>query len=625
MEVLLTILLNALILGGFYRLRKSSNEQSRFVRMSKNPVISTLVYSVGGLFLVWSIISTSIFYVDKYETGHVVKKIGGANLENGKIIATNGENGPQATIYGPGWHLSWFIRIWGEVVILPAVEIPPGHFGEVLALDGRSLPEDAVIAPPLPGTSLAIGAPVVEKEEVLFDANAFLDHKRINGYKGLQSTVLKPGLHRINLFLFNVRVTDRNGQTYKYDPSGLTSGRNNRNKPTIITEIPTGHVGVVKSNLDEGWNPRCKDGGQEIEQGNLKAVLVPSGCKGVWQNTYEPGAYFFNPEVYEVTQIPTRAQRWTYKGGYDKCIIDLTLNEDGSFSQERKCDPILFDPKEHADMAIFVKVEGWDIPVELRILVQVNPEDAAAVVAAVGNLKEVEDRIVTPAIRSIVRNIGGGSYKAPLVTESGKLMLDENGEMMVVNRPARALDFQEYRSYLESAFENAIKGEGQKAGLTILEVKIGEPAIPPELLVSRRREQLAQQLSNSFKQEKLAQDERVLAEKSRATANQQNELVKAEIGVQVSEQFKVRRENEGAAEKSFLTQVAEGQKAQANVLGQDRVANLRALEIVMETIQKNPELLTGLNLPKTVVFGEGSGLSGPAAILGNALAREKRD
>jgi len=622
MTVILTILASLGFLIWFRKLQLSDNTSSRLARLSKNPAAATVIYCLGGLMFISAVLSTSLFYVDKYETGHVVKKFGGRNLSNGKIIAANGENGPQADIYGPGWHLAWFIRIWGEVNVLPVVEIPPGHFGEVTALDGRSLPEDAVIAPPLPGTSLAYGAPKVENDASVFEASTFLDAENIKGYKGLQSTVLKPGVHRLNLFLFNIRVTDRAGRTTIYDQYGRRDTGGGF-KPTTITEIPTGNVGVVKSNLDEGWNTHCRDGAEEVQQGRLKAVLVPSGCKGVWKHNFEPGAYFFNPELYEVTLVPTRAQRWSYHGGYDDCRIDLTIGDDGKFEQNRTCTTIPVDATA-ADEAIFVRVEGWEIPVELRILVQINPDDAALVVASVGGVKEVEDRIVTPTIRSIVRNIGGGLLEAPLYDSAGHIKLDEAGQPIVGVRPTRALDFQDSRPYLEAAFERTIKDEGNKAGITILEVKIDDPAIPPELLVSRRREQLAQQLTKAFREEKLAQDERVKSQKSRATADQQKDLVTAEIGVQVAEQYKIRRQYEGEAEKTYLTQVADGQKAQANVLGQDVVARLRAIELVLDAIKEKPQILTDLKLPSTFVMGSGSDLSSAAAVFGSTFKADKK-
>ena len=218
-----------------------------------------------------------------------------------------------------------------------------------------------------------------------------------------------------------------------------------------------------------------------------------------------------------------------------------------------------------------------------------------------------------------MRNIGGGTLNAPLLDAQGHIRMDDSGQPIVGVRPTRALDFQDSRPYLETAFETAIKEEGNKAGITILEVKIDDPAIPPELLVSRRREQLAQQLAKAFREEKLAQDERVNSQKSRATADQQKDLVTAEIGVKVAEQFKVRREYEGEAEKTYLTQVAEGQKAQAQVLGEEVVARLRAIELILDALKDKPQILTDLKLPATVVMGGGDGLSAAAAVFGNTF------
>jgi hypothetical protein len=62
----------------------------------------------------------------------------------------------------------------------------------------------------------------------------------------------------------------------------------------------------------------------------------------------------------------------------------------------------------YADRAVFLKVEGWEVPLELRVLVQVTPDNAPIVVASVGDEAEVEHRIIVPAVRSIVRDVTGG-------------------------------------------------------------------------------------------------------------------------------------------------------------------------------------------------------------------------
>jgi hypothetical protein len=79
----------------------------------------------------------------------------------------------------------------------------------------------------------------------------------------------------------------------------------------------------------------------------------------------------------------------------------------------------------------------------------------------------------------------------------------------------------------------------------------------------------------------------------------------------------------GRAERQFLEEIAKGQLAQANVLGQDRVAMLQALEKVLGSLERQPSLveLMGKLVPNTVVTG--SGLEGAAAILGGALEKMK--
>ena len=57
------------------------------------------------------------------------------------------------------------------------------------------------------------------------------------------------------------------------------------------------------------------------------------------------------------------------------------------------------------------------------------------------------------------------------------------------------------------------------------------PAIPPELLVARQRQQLADQLKSTYQRERVAQEQRIAVEKSRSTADQQGELVRAQIAV----------------------------------------------------------------------------------------------
>ena len=168
--------------------RRSGFDMSRIVSPVRRPAFVGL-YAL----LVYSVLSTSFFYVGQLETGHVVKRFMGAGLPQGKIIAVNGETGPQAQIYGPGLKFAFLIRLYADIEVLPSVEIPKGHYGVVTALDGPKLSEDVVIASPLTGTSIAPSAAIEGGASVsnMFDAVAFLNPE-IGGFQGVQATVLKP-------------------------------------------------------------------------------------------------------------------------------------------------------------------------------------------------------------------------------------------------------------------------------------------------------------------------------------------------------------------------------------------------------------------------------------------------
>ncbi len=525
--------------------------------------------------------STSFVLVDADKVGHMKRIYGYKELPPGRILALDGQKGPQAQILGPGFHFIPLVQVLYKIESFNLVKVPEGYYGEIVAVDGLPMPDGMYIAPQIPDKDLA----------AMLQAETFLTR---GGYRGPQETVLKPGEYRLNRYLFQVRV----------------------DKSTSATVIPAGHVGVVKSNV---FKPGTQCIEQEVKaadgaiEGALSVPLVPPGCVGIWKDPILPGAYYLNRKAYEVSLVDTRVKTWEYKGGFTKRIIDLSVDQQGNIRQVERTEQQSV-PKEAADRAVFVKVEGWDIPQELRVLVQVNPKNAPIVVGAVGGLAEIEDRILTPVIRSIVRSVAGSEIELP----------DPKDPTRRIRRPTRVLDLIDNRDALEQTIEAAVKREGRKAGVDIQEIRLGEPAIPPELLVSRLREQLAEQLTKAYERESAAQSKRIETEQARATANEQPRLVEAQIAVQVAGQREKERATLGRAERQFLEELARGQQAQALVLGQDRVAMLQALEKLLATLEKKPELvgLVGRLVPHTVVGSGGSeGLAGAAAILGGVLGQ----
>ncbi len=513
----------------------------------------------------------------------VLNKIyGTTSLPGEHIIATNGEKGPQAEILTPGWHPWFLVNVIYQVENKKVISIPSGKYGFLNAKDGAPLRPDQYLADAFPA----------EHELDMLDAQYFLTH---GGQRGPQTTILTPGNYRLNTYLWDVSIPD-------------------------ALDVPKGSVGVVKSNVlaavhfgnmvaekptsclqkrvfTSSTGEAVAADQKKADEGVLTAVLVPVGCIGIWEKALQPGRYYVNEAAYKVTMISTRVQTWEFKGGYKKRYIDLSLDQAGNLTQSQRSQDIPV-PTGAADPAVTPFVEGWLVPLELRVLAQITPDNAPFVVASVGGLKEIEDNIMVPTIRSIVRNVVGAQGR-------------------------HVLDLADNRAVLERAVEEAIRPEGLRAGIVIKEVKFGDVALPPELLVSRLRQQLADQLQLTYQQEQKAQSQRIETEKARATAEQQHQLVEAVIGVQVAEQNKNAAKLRGEGQKLELEEVAQGQRAQADVLGQDRVLTITLVQQLLKTIQEKPEVvsLIGRLVPQTVVStgGQGASLDSAAAIFGALL------
>jgi hypothetical protein len=578
----------------------------------RDRLLSSARHAIRGLgFLValGLVASLSFVYVDKDQTGHKDKVYGFNTLKEGAILATQGEMGPQADVLPPGFHFQPGLRIQYNVTMQDVIEIPSGRYGFLVARDGVPLRDEQTYANPFAAD---------DADKMINNAAYFLTN---GGQKGPQTTVLTPGKYRLNGFLWDVQIGD-------------------------VTDIPKGFVGVVKSNVRSRVDfgnlraERPEDCSPTADVGELEGVLsvplVPVGCIGVWGQALNPGKYYINEKAYTVTLVDTRVQTWEYRGGFTRRQISLAVDQQGRITQREESENIQV-PQHAADEAIFLKVEGWTIAQQLRVLVQVTPAHAPFVVASVGGLQEVEDRIMSPAVQSVVRNVAGGVIRVPtqVLDERGAPILDQNGEpeMRIVTRRVRVLDVIENRTALEEAIEVIIHDEGLKAGVDIKEVRLLEPDLPPELLVARKREQLAQQLAKAYHQERGAQSERIKTEQTRATADQQDKLVEAQIEVKRSEQFAMARRNEGQGERDKLMLIAEGQKSQSAILGEDRVVELRKFEFVvgrlLDFFDGNPEVLTSAltNAHKFVperVFTLGGGegpnsLAGAAGVLGDFL------
>lgn len=300
--------------------------------------VASLVAAAAVLFASFTL--ASFRYVGENSLGVVTKNIGFFDLPSGKIIATSGEKGPQASVLSPGWN-SWVWPFIYDVDVVELTTIPEGKIGLLSAADGKPLPPDTAYAPEWSEET---------KGRMATDAEFFLTEG--GGYKGPQSSVLSPGKYRINPKLFTVEIVP-------------------------ATTIDRAMVGVVKSNVGDA--PSLAD--LAVSEAGDRVKLVDKGKRGIWREPILPGQSYLNTKAYEVTKISTQTH-----------VVRYTISQ----GQRAGVD-------EESEIFVRTS-DGFTFPVDVRLEYSIQPQDAPLVVAIFGDDQQNMRDVMNSDVRGIFRN-----------------------------------------------------------------------------------------------------------------------------------------------------------------------------------------------------------------------------
>ncbi|HKX26941.1 MAG TPA: SPFH domain-containing protein [Blastocatellia bacterium] len=179
----------------------------------------------------------------------------GKKMPPGRVVATEGEVGIQATVLKPGLHLiKWPFE--ATVQKVPLIEIGPDELGIVEAVDGEPLPAGRIFAPDRAQNA----------HNNFQDPIAFIEQ---GGVKGIQMRTLPPGLWPIHPYLFRISI----------------------GKATVV---PQGHIGVVTAadgaRLDAGrLLGKSTDGHRDFQ--DAEQFIYAGGQKGPQVDILSPGTY----------------------------------------------------------------------------------------------------------------------------------------------------------------------------------------------------------------------------------------------------------------------------------------------------------------------------------------------
>jgi len=334
--------------------------------------------------------------------------------------------------------------------------------------------------------------------------------------------------------------------------------------PMLVIE--QGEVAVIKSYVGLVSEDTS---GSEFKFG----TLVKPGHRGIWEEPIRTGKYPINPHCYRAEIVPT-------------CI--LTLNWAEAVSEAHKLD-------QHLKSIVAKSREGFIFTIDLQVQIHVADTQAPKVISIVGTMRNLVNEVLQAAV--------------------GNHFRDKMQSMP-------AIKFIETRQLVQEEAFLHIEGKLRDYKIETKGVYIQDVILPEALVNVLTDREIANQEKATYKMQQEAQEQRILTEKSRGTADMQAELAKSQVGIDIKTNNAEAREAEGRGEASYVEQTGKAQGAQVEAVGMARAkayeAQVRALgqtqtavvNVVAALAEKNMKIV-----PEVLVAGGGNGVEGLAATL----------
>lgn len=470
-------------------------------------------YLLGFIaFLVFTYQALGITVVGESEVGIVTKKISGKSLPAGRQIATNGEAGIQADTLTPGWHFGYWPFVY-KVDKVPLVNIEPGQLGLVMAIDGKQIDANRILAQSVDCNNFQ-------------SAKSFLDN---GGEKGKQLGMLTAGKYRINTRLFQVSTTpvtaippnavgivttldgaplesgeiagatipdhDNFQAIQKFMSAGgrrgvqeqvILAGSWNLNpwfvqvKTVPMTNVPIGHVGVVTSYVGKA---HVDVSGAEFKHGDL----VDQGHKGVWAKPIYPGQHPINTDTTKVDLIPTT-----------NVVLNWATNRNEAHNLDKNLSSITVRSK-----------DGFSYNLDVSVVIHIAALSASKVISRMGSMSGLISQVLEPTIGNYFRNSA---------------------------QEYAALDFLKARTEMQKNAAKFVAEALVQYDVEAVDTLIGDIVLPKELLDTQTQRKLAEEMQRTYEVQQNSQKQKEALNRQAAVTEMQAEVVKSEQGVKIAQQ-----------------------------------------------------------------------------------------
>jgi regulator of protease activity HflC (stomatin/prohibitin superfamily) len=632
--------------------------------MSIGTLITILVYLILAIIVISLLASARMtVIIGGRQVGIVERKLFGERLPSDRVVALPGQIGIQARILGPGLHLFFpflFIvridnlvtigedqvgivesidgrpldpgEIFGRVVIghthfqdaeaflknggqkgIQTETLPPGlyrvnsYLFKITVMDAITIPAgsigivNAAAGQPLdPGRLYAKSVPGHNNFQ---DGEAFLEQ---GGQKGPQLDIMRPGRYRINLRMFDVKispaidvssgkvgiVTANDGEElpeneliaktiqghdmFQNAAVFLMNGGQRGPQLDVLTPgkfyinplmfsvqtsdaltVNQGQVAVIISNVGKQPAVAVSSGelkveNEAVEDFNAEKYVVTEGYRGIQRSVLGPGNFYLNLLAYRPIIINTTNTTIDWDDAADTKFDSLNVNSK----------------------------DGFALKVGVKVVIRVLPDQSPYLVSRIGSIENLITNVIHPLIDSSFRNQAS---------------------------TASAMQFLQDRHEQQDQAQKRAVNELSKYHVEVLSVLISNIVLPPELMETQTNKVLALQRQSMFDEQRNSEQKRIAMEKTRAEADKQATLVAAQIDVQVAEQIKqktiaiaqgeaerIRLEGQGEADKilSIGKNTAQAYELTKQAVTAEGLVSIELMKLISEKqIKITPEIM----------------------------------
>jgi uncharacterized membrane protein YqiK len=364
------------------------------------------------------------------------------------------------------------------------------------------------------------------------------------------------------------------------------------------TEVLAGEVAVLKANFGVAPSQVIRGVAGALEPGmdgtNLPdeklLKLAKAGEMGIQADPLPPGKYPLNTEAFTVTEV------WTTQmiAQFTEASWGIaTSNQTGNVQQQSASNAKMTHDPVLEERAITVRTsDGFTFPVDVRVEYVIEPQNAAIVVAKLGDDEGARFRnALNSAVRAIFRNNAEG---------------------------VRALDYVQQRSHQESQSLSALTKQMSRFGITITAVRIGnvgDEKTLGALLKTQTDREIAKQEQQTFQEQQKAAEQKKSLARVTQESEEEKKLATAAYSVKIAEEAQKQKIVEAKAEaestKIKATAQSDAYRLIAEQIGKSNAALVEILKIVGE---KNIQIA-----PRVMVSGDKGMSGGGTALIGTML------